>query len=72
MARRLPSQQDTKAVERKIRSAFRAIYRVRTFETFFEHGQWWVRRSHRDGDDLWSVIDAVGYQTHNGFGFERI
>ncbi len=72
MASRLQCTQNTKTVERKIRGAFRSQYHARTFETFFEHGQWWVRRPRRDEDEMYSVHDAAGYGAANGFGFERV
>ncbi len=38
------------------------------FDTFFEHGQWWVRCS--ACDTTWSVVDAEGKGSVNGFSFE--
>ena len=72
MASRLPSTQNTKAVERRIRGAFRAAFRKRNFETFFEHGHWWVRLPGRDEDEVYDVVDAGGYGSTGGFGFERV
>ncbi len=61
----LPSETNTRAVERRIRSAYRWTHHTRFFETYFEHGQWWVFRQ-SDGV-VYSVVD-----TGNGFDFERI
>lgn len=72
MTNKLPSTQNTKAVERRIRGAFRAAFRKRKFETFFEHGHWWVRLPGRDEDEVYDVVDAGGYGSTGGFGFERI
>lgn len=40
------------------------------FDTFFEHGQWWV--IHNPSGASWSVVDAEGVDSYNGLGFERI
>lgn len=63
----LLTETNTLAVERKIRGAFRAYSRRRVFETFFEHGQWWVRLPGDDEDAMYSVVD-----TNIGFDFERV
>ena len=60
------------ALDRKIRGAFRSLHRARTFETFFEHGHWWVRRPRRDEDETYDVVDATGPGSENGFAFERV
>lgn len=42
---------------------------------FFEHGQWWVRLVSTVPDyedEYYSVVDAVGDDAVNGFGFERV
>lgn len=71
-AQGLPSTRNTAAIERKIRGAFRSLHRARTFETFFEHGHWWVRRPRRDEDETYDVVDATGPGSENGFAFERV
>ena len=71
-AQGLPSTRNTPTVERKIRGAFRLLHRARTFETFFEHGHWWVRRPRKDRDEVFDVVDASGPGSANGFGFERV
>ena len=65
----LQTERNIASVERKIRGAFRWWARKRSFETFFEHGQWWVRVPNEDEDETYSVVDA---NTDSGFGFERI
>ncbi len=65
----LLTERNTSTVERKIRGAFRAWTHKRTFETFFEHGQWWVRVPNDDNDETYSVCDS---NAAGGFDFERI
>lgn len=36
----------------------------------FEHGQWWVKES--CGCCIWSVVDAEGPGTVDGFDFELV
>ena len=65
-------ERNTIETERKIRSAFRQYSHKIYFDTFFEHGQWWVRLSPEYGDDqdmTYSVCDA---NTQSGFDFEKI
>jgi hypothetical protein len=75
MSAKLQTEQNTPAVMRKIRGAFRQMFGRRVFGTFYEHGQWWVSCEDLDGDDageaLFSVVDAEGPGSINGFGFER-
>ena len=60
--------------ERRILSAARArLYRPRSRQpllAFFEHGQWWVEN--RDTGAQWSVVDAEGGQSVDGFDFENV
>jgi hypothetical protein len=42
----------------------------RELEVAFEHGQWWVTR--RDDGAQWSVDDAEGPGSTDGFGFEQV
>jgi len=65
----LKTEQNTRTVEKQVRSAFRNWARKRFFETFFEHGQWWVRVQNDDEDETYSVCDA---NTITGFDFERV
>ena len=69
---KLQTEQNTATTERRIRSAFREWSHKRFFETFYEHGQWWVRLSPQYGDDqdmTYSVVDA---NTPTGFDFEQV
>jgi hypothetical protein len=38
----LNCEKNTKSMEKSIRGAFREYARIRTFDTAYEHGQWWV------------------------------
>jgi hypothetical protein len=66
---KLLTEQNTTTVERKVRSAFRNWAHKRTFETFFEHGQWWVRVLNDDEDETYSACDS---SDTSGFCFERV
>lgn len=67
MPKTLPSTQDTRKIERQIRSAVRALgYRG---DVVFEHGHWWLTLP--DGS-IFDVVDAEGPDTVNGFGLERV
>lgn len=65
---KLPSQRDTESVAKKIRGAFRAIFRRRG-RTFFEHGHWWVED---DDGRHYDAVDAVRGRSVNGFDFEEV
>ena len=66
----LNCEKNTRTMEKRIRSAFRHApeYRGR-FETFFEHGQWWITDK-RSGAQ-WSVNDA-SVEGREGFSFEMV
>lgn len=72
--RRLKTERNSRAMERKVRGAFRQFSHRRMFTTVFEHGQWWVilRPLERDREDVtYSVVDSEpGYGA--GFDFERV
>ncbi len=68
----LRSTRHTTTVEREVRSAARAILKIKSkdFVTFYEHGQWWVEDVTTGAQ--WSVVDAVGGRAVNGFDFEQV
>jgi len=70
----LKTEQNTRTIERSIRGAFRAWAHQRVFNTVFEHGQWWVIQPETKHDDggTFSVCDATGGDSVNGFSFERV
>ncbi len=37
---------------------------------FYEHGQWWVENT--DTGEFWSVVDAEGGDSIDGFDFEPL
>ena len=66
----LKTERDTRSMERKVRSAFRASrYFSGGFHAVFEHGQWWI--SCDDGAQ-YSVVDADGGDAVGGFDFEEV
>lgn len=67
---RLKCKQNTTAVKEQVLKAFRARYGVRKIDGFYEHGQWWIN-DRRNGAQ-WSVCDAEGYGSTNGFCFEQV
>ncbi len=63
----LRSTQNTRKVEREIRSAVRSLgYRG---DLVFEHDHWWLMLP--DGS-IFDVVDAEGPTTCNGFALERV
>lgn len=36
----------------------------------FGYGQWWITQSSTGAQ--WSVVDAIGFETVDGFGFEQV
>jgi len=66
------TEQNTRATERKVRSAFnRQWYGKRGgFETVYEHGQWWIVIHCANNERLiYAVVDA---NTHSGLDFEAM
>lgn len=66
-SRLLPSQRNTIAIERKVRSAARAAGLVNrtTARAVFEHGHWWIENSQTGAQ--WDAVD-----TDTGFAFEQV
>jgi hypothetical protein len=64
---------DTPAMGDRIREAFVAWAGDRNvvFESFFEHGQWWIR-AEANPDLTYSVVDATGGDSVDGFSFEKV
>lgn len=63
----LPSTQNTRAIERRIRRACRAWgYRG---DLVYEHGHWWLTLP--DGA-IFDVVDAEGAGAIDGFALERV
>ena len=68
----LNCEKNTTTMERRVRSAARkaGIVTSRNASTIFEHGQWWIENV-RTGAQ-WSVSDAEGPNTFDGFDFEQV
>jgi len=71
----LRCETNTPTMEKKVLTAGRVHFRQRkNIHAVFEHGQWWIKRVSPlyYTDEIYSVIDAVGTGTTNGFGFEKV
>lgn len=71
--RRLKTETDTKAMEKRVRGAFANSglnQPRRKFDAFFEHGQWWI--TVLETGRQYSVHDASGPGTSRGFDFEVV
>ena len=67
----LKTETNTPTMERRVLRAARAILgRRRPLIAFFEHGQWWVEDRNSGGQ--WSVVDASGGRSVDGFDFEEV
>jgi hypothetical protein len=60
---------------RRATSAFFRRFKIKRtrrseFDYFFEHGQLWI--GHQFSGASWSVVDAEGGPSVNGFDFEQI
>lgn len=62
--------ENPKTSERRILRAARAILGRRPLSAFYEHGQWWIED--RDTGAQWSVVDAEGGRSVDGFDFEQV
>jgi hypothetical protein len=80
----LKTEQNTASMERRVRNAFRAFATKDThdfeyFNAVFEHGQWWIvailteeTDFDDEGEKTYSVVDAEGGDSVDGFGFEEV
>lgn len=69
----LKTETNTRTMERRILTAARRSLfpgRRPRLAADFEHGQWWV--TNLDSGAQWSVVDAAGPGTVDGFDFEQI
>jgi hypothetical protein len=74
----LKTEQNTAKMEERVLRAFRkwAAFRIpfsglsRDISANFEHGQWWVTQI--DTGAQWSVVDAEGGSSVDGFDFEQV
>lgn len=73
MARKLKTEIDTPAMGDRVLEAFevsRYARRGHRYNSDFEHGQWWITSLTTGAQ--WSVVDATGYGSVDGFDFERV
>ena len=65
----LKTEQNTKAMSKRITAAAHKHFGSTGNNAVFEHGHWWICR--RDGSQ-YSVMDAEGIGTTDGFDFEQV
>ncbi len=71
----LKTETNTPEMRRRIEDAFcvsdaaTCLLKDETWEAAFEHGQWWVIAN---TGASWSVVDAIGAGTIDGFDFEQL
>lgn len=73
----LMAETNTRTMERKVRQSFRAsihysVCCIQSFDTTFEHGQWWIIANYKEGHGdeeqrTFSVVD-----TNHGLDFEQV
>lgn len=72
----LKTEENSEEMGERIDAAAEAYFIEREhlfISTFYEHGQWWAVLIFADDDDeTYSVVDAVGGDSVDGFSFERI
>lgn len=66
----LNTQTNTPEMEERILEAAAASGLPLDLSADFEHGQWWVTA--RDSGAQWSVVDADGVRSVDGFDFEPV
>jgi len=75
----LKTEQNTKTMEGKIKQAAKQAfpkhqYKRESIFPVFEHGQWWIKFYDliEDKERIFSVQDASGVGSINGFCFEEV
>ncbi len=66
----LKTETNTPAMARKVLRTAHQYFHTRALSVHFEHGQWWVIKI--DTGAAWSVVDATGGSSLNGFDFEQV
>ncbi len=66
----LKTETNTRAMEKKVLRAAHKSLKRRNLSADFEHGQWWI--THRPTGAQWSVVDAEGGASVDGFDFEQV
>lgn len=73
---RLKTEVFTREMGERVLDAFFAWHHTtderddRDFDAFYEHGQWWI--TDRVTGRQWSVVDAEGGKSVDGFDFEVV
>ena len=70
---KLKTETNTPTMRKQVMRAFRAHFNLGHSigpACVFEHGQWWVTNTVTG--EQWSVVDAEGPGTTNGFDFEQV
>jgi hypothetical protein len=70
----LKSEQDTEKMEQLIKQTADQFFGHNKSKLVFEHDQWWVYFFDKaeEEDRFFSVVDAKGIGTLNGFYFEEV
>ena len=70
----LQTEVNSPIMEARILKAARAHFRQRkNIHAYYEHGQWWILRANEiDFTKTYSVVDAEGPGTIDGFCFEEV
>jgi hypothetical protein len=75
----LKSDKNNPTIEKKILTAAKKCFNNYPIEnkkifSIFEHGHWWIRffDENEERDRTYSVIDAEGIGTYDGFDFEEV
>lgn len=77
-APKLKTEIDTPEMEARIEAAFAVSDYCPPegsdygFALTFDHGQWWVESEGEDGTVIYSVVDAAGGRSIDGFDFEAL
>jgi hypothetical protein len=67
----LQTEQNTRPMGKRVLAAARRVLgNGQSYQAGFEHGQWWV--SVLGSGAQYSVVDATGANTYDGFGFELV
>jgi hypothetical protein len=68
----LKTETNTPEMQQRVESAAENALSLahENLSAVFEHGQWWIVC--RDCDRQWSVVDASGGDSVDGFGFEVV
>ena len=66
----LNTETNTRKMKQRITDAATGALGLARFQTDFEHGQWWL--TDLDSGAQWSVCDAEGQDSIDGFSFEQV